>query len=416
MKVQRIGLGLLVFLLTACGNQTLDSILGRGNTNDKITDPFLCDGSRLVKNRFIVNWKNGKTTVEHSENLELFKRKFLTPRMHEIQTAEYDVMVELKDYQTHSIISAIDSQSWGQNLTEVQAVWNQGIYGQGVKVGVVDAAIDYRHAQINPRLDQNHPEINGSNGRDDDGNGLVDDLYGWDFYQNIPDPRNIVNLQNTHGTHVSGIVLADHSKGQMRGIAPQATLVPANFMSANGSGSLGAGIAALKYVASRGARVINASWGGPGCSESLRSTISALANSNVLVVVAAGNDGLDLDRTPDYPASFNLGNQLNVGASNRNNYLTTWSNSSYNFVHIAAPGDEIFSTVYGGYAYMSGTSMAAPFVSGAAALLWSVKPNAHYSQIRQALLNSVDVHNMRVSSQGRMNVRKAVDEIRRLVP
>lgn len=419
MFVRRIELGLLVaaFLsLTACADKNLDTVFPQGANNPKPSDPDACTGSALVKNRFIVTWENGKTTVEKSENAELFKRRFLQPKLAQIRYVEFDQDVRLRDVQTYEMTTAATTQYWGQTMTEAQSVWDQGVYGQGVKVGVVDAAVDYRHSQIAPRLAVNTLEKNGSTAVDDDGNGFVDDQYGWDFYQNLPDPKSLVSYQNSHGTHVSGIILADHAYGSMKGLAPQANLVPANFMSANGGGSLGDGIAAIKYVASRGVKVINASWGGPACSETLKKTISALASSNILFVVAAGNDGLDLDNSPDYPANYNLGNQITVGATNVNDFLTTWSNSSYNFVHLGAPGDNIFSTISGGYAYMSGTSMAAPLVTGAAALLWSVKPQASYLQIRQALLNSVDGRNLRVSSQGRLNLRKAVDEIKRLVP
>lgn len=422
MLVRRIGLGLIITFslsLIACSDKNLDDVFPQGKTDPKPAPPPVpddCDGSRLIQNRFIVTWENGRTTVEHSENSELFKQKFLKPRLHSIKYVEFDQEIRLRDVQTSSVEAAASLRNWGQEITEAQSVWDQGIYGQGIKVGVVDAAVDYRHSQIAPRLAANSSESNGITARDDDGNGFVDDLYGWDFYQNTPDPVNLVGFENSHGTHVSGIILGDHTTGSLKGLAPQATLVPANFMSANGSGSLGAGIAAIKYVASRGVRVINASWGGPACSQTLKNTIGSLANSGILFVVAAGNDGLDLDVSPDYPANYNLANQITIGATNINDYLTTWSNSSYNFVHLGAPGDSIFSSVSGGYAYMSGTSMAAPFVTGAAALLWSVKPNATFTQIKQALLSGVDSRNLRVSARGRLNLRKSVDEIRRIVP
>jgi subtilisin family serine protease len=410
MRVRWIGLYLLSTLLfTACADKSLDDIFPQSQNKPVESN---CLSSSHIRTRFIVTWENGKTTLEKSESAELFREKFLKPRLYQIKHVEFDQNVKLHNT---AAVSATTLDAWGQQMVELQAVWDQNIKGQGIKVGVVDAAVDYSHPSINSRLAQNTAEVSGQNLVDDDGNGLVDDKYGWDFYQNVPDPKNIVSSTNAHGTHVSGIILADHNTGSMKGVAPQATLVPANFMG-GGSGSLGAAIQALKYVASRGVRVINASWGGPACSETLRQTIAGLANSNILFVAASGNDGLDLDSTPDYPANYNLQNQVNVAATRSTDMLTTWSNNSFTFVHLGAPGEYIVSTVPGGYASMSGTSMAAPFVTGAAALLWSAKPSATYAQIRQALLNGVDVRNYRVSTRGRLNVRRALEELNKLVP
>jgi subtilisin family serine protease len=399
----------LIFLC-ACSNKSASTVFPESALGK---DPP-CTGEQ-IKTRFIVQWEDGHVTVVHSENRDVFMEKYLQPNVALIRHVEYDRRVTLRDQvQMVPQVTTFETNDWGHQIVQADAVWSQGVLGAGVKVGVVDAAVDYTHVQIAPRLDVNQAEANGVAGKDDDGNGHVDDIYGWDFYANKAQPD--VSSTNIHGTHVAGIILADHTTGSMMGMAPKATLVPANFMDSSGGGNLGDAILAIKYVVSRGAKVINASWGGSYCSQSLRDTISSLNDQGVLFVVAAGNDGVSLDTNPEYPAAFGLPAQLTVGATRSTDMFAAFSNTSYTLVHLGAPGDGIYSTVPGGYAFLSGTSMATPFVTGAAALLWSAKPNATLAQIKQALLSSVDVKDYRVMTQGRLNVKAALDKIRQLVP
>jgi subtilisin family serine protease len=282
---------------------------------------------------------------------------------------------------------------------------------------VVDAAVDYTQPQLVPRLAGNTAELNGKTGIDDEGNGYIDDYYGWDFLGNTNNPSALVSSSNGHGTHVSGIIAADHTQGPVEGLAPGAQIIPANFMDSTGSGSLGTAIVALQYVAQRGAKVINASWGGSACSQSLKNVMSSLSSQGVLLVVAAGNNGEDIDSSPDYPANFNFANQLNVASTTENDIMDTWSNYSYNLVHLGAPGDTIYSTFPGAtQAYMSGTSMATPMVTGTAALLWSFRPTATAAQIRQAILSGVDLRGLATTTKGRLNVSNSMTALKALVP
>lgn len=385
-----------------------------------------CGSDSRIPNSFLVRWKDGRLTTETSESADLFVQDFLTPHDEEILSVEFNKRLFVPQASVDSTISvnggsvtpnALDT--WGQYMVEAPAMWSQGVKGQGAIVGVVDANVNYYHPQIFPRLLVNTTEQNGTPGVDNDGNGYVGDVYGWDFNGNRAEvPANERPPTNKdHGTHVAGIIAADHNSGFVLGLAPSAKIVPANFMGSDGSGNLSNAIKAINYVVQRGARVINASWGGCFRSQALADTIAAMAAQNVLFVAASGNEGADLDSRPEYPAAFGLPNQLTVAATGSSDRQTIWSNSSFSLVHLSAPGENILSTIGNNSSgYMDGTSMAAPYVSGAAALLLGVRPNATYAQLKQALLNSVDVKDYRTLTRGRLNVRKAVDEIKRLVP
>ena len=394
--------------LSACGNpkssQTVFPENGSLASN-------ACAGQKL-QSKFIVQWEDGRFTVEAGLDGDSFSKEFIEPNIEQIRHVEFDRVIHLSTSQVAE--AAAPSDSWGQDRILANASYNQGFYGQGVKVGVVDSGVDVNHPQILPRIAINTVEIPG-NGIDDDGNGIVDDYYGAKFVSSKESART----PSPHGTHVAGIIAADTS-GPIKGVAPQAQIIPAQFISDSGSGSLGDAILAMQYAASRGAKIINASWGGAPCVESLKNSFSSLEKAGILVVVAAGNDGRDVDLYPEFPASFNLSNQITVAAASFTDFMTAWSNSGFNYVHVAAPGEDILSTVPGNrYAYMDGTSMAAPFVSGTAALLWSARPQATVQQIRTAILSSVDVqsgHEYKVSTRGRINVQKALDKLRALIP
>jgi subtilisin family serine protease len=218
-----------------------------------------------------------------------------------------------------------------------------------------------------------------------------------------------------HATHVAGVIGANQG-GQVTGMAPQSQIMGVSFMDTSGTGTLGNAILALQYAAQHGAKIINNSWGGPGCMATFQSAMQDLSNQGILLMVAAGNDGADLSQSPTYPAVFNLPNQITVAASQENNYMATFSNSSWTLVHLAAPGQDIYSTVTGAsYAFMSGTSMATPFLTGAAAVLMGAVPNATPAQIKAALLAGVDSGPFRVVTQGRLNLQKALQQLQSAV-
>ncbi|MCE3009441.1 MAG: S8 family serine peptidase [Proteobacteria bacterium] len=411
--------GLLSGLLISCANKKSSSSVfpesSQGTTG--------CAAEKL-ETQFIVQWEDGRITVEKGENAELFKDRFISDKLQEIRHVEFDKPVRLDqaDFQTEALNPQFFTpDNWQITSVKADQVWSQGVTGQGVTVAVVDAPVDRRHVQLRNQILINSAELNGRPGIDDDNNGFIDDVYGWDFFSNKSDPTLPIYYED-HGTHVAGIVGADHSTGAMRGIAPQVKILPVNFMSENGEGTLGGAIQAMKYAAARGAKIINASWGGSSCSQSLAEAVASLNSRGVLFVAASGNDGADFDFSKMgwvYPAVYNYSHQVTVAATNKFDYITDFSNKSFSLVHLGAPGFDIISTVNGGYYKMSGTSMATPLVSGASALLWSAKPQATAQQIKQALLSGVDVipgKESKTSSRGRMNVLKSLDQLRRMIP
>ena len=400
-----------VLLLISCSPKSSDSVFDSDNLGSSS-----CSGQAL-STRFVVQWENGEFTVETAPSAEHFKKHFLEPQLEKIRKVEYDRMVQFeRDTDRVSVAATMPApDTWGQDIIEASTAWGQDVLGQNVTVGIVDSFVDVSNPQLAPRIAYNTKEIPG-NGIDDDGNGYIDDYAGYTFISN---PSTGSTLSD-HGSHVSGIIAADHTKGLIKGIAPQAKIIPAPFIDGKNGGSIGDAILGMQYVTSRGARIINASWGGAPCMASLRNAFETLNQKGILIIVAAGNNGVDIDYSPDYPAAFNMPNQLTVAASNVNDFMPSWSNKGFGLVHLAAPGSEILSTITRNrVGLMDGTSMAAPFVSGAAALLWSDRPSATVYDIKMALMRSVDVvpnHEYKVQTLGRLNVKKALTEIRKLVP
>lgn len=232
-------------------------------------------------------------------------------------------------------------------------------------VAVIDSGIDFGHPDLAGRIWVNTREIPG-NGIDDDGNGYPDDVQGWNFVANNNFPQDDFG----HGTHVSGIIAAGANGIGVMGVNPNALIMPLKFLDANGSGDLANAARAIYYAVDNGAKIINASWTGGGYSKSIDDAIRYANSKGVVFVAAAGNSARNLDRSTEYPASYRAPNVVGVAAIDSKGRLASYSNTGANFVEIAAPGSGIYSTYLGGgYATLSGTSMAAPFVSGVLSLL-----------------------------------------------
>lgn len=400
-------------MLSACGGvKTTDTVF------PSATD--ICAES-ASQNRFIVGWEDGTYSVEQGDSPEKFRSEFVSKNLHLIRHVDQDQRLKIQiDKSDASQFEGDDvttqALNWGPSAIDAQALWGQNIEGAGVIVGVVDGMVDANHPQLTSNILVNSGEI-PNNGVDDDQNGFVDDYKGVQINSDKNDP-----VQNRHGTHVTGIIAADPSQGAIDGVAPKVKVLPAQFISNDGGGSIGDAIIALNYVANRGAKIINMSWGLDPCMDvpNLRSTLSDLNSRGLLLVTAAGNGdssgiGINMDSTPAFPSAYNFSNQINVAASTMSQFLGGFSNYGTKLVHVAAPGVGIYSTTpMNQIETMNGTSMAAPMVSGAAALLWSAIPSATAAQIKQALLSSVSKPSvpLRVSSGGVINVYDALTQLR----
>lgn len=303
-------------------------------------------------------------------------------------------------------------QTGGSNDADIDAVEAWDIQtGSDIIVAVLDTGVDYNHPDLSANIWSNGGEI-PNNGLDDDNNGYVDDVRGWDFANSDNNPMD----DNNHGTHVSGTIAARGNNGTgITGVNWSARVMPLKFMNAAGVGNLAGAISAIQYAIDNGARVINASWGGPGFSNALNNAVGAANNAGILFVAAAGNNSANTDVSPNYPAGFNQANILSVAATDATDGLAGFSNFGANSVDLGAPGVSILSTIRNnGYASFNGTSMAAPHVAGAAALILASNPTMSLSALKNTIMNSTDPIAAlagRSVSGGRLNVFNAVSSI-----
>ena len=275
------------------------------------------------------------------------------------------------------------AEQWGFTRVGADRVWSEITSAPGSVIAIVDTGVDYTHPDLKGVLWENPGEI-PNNGIDDDGNGYIDDRRGLDVTTGRGDPMDRLG----HGTHIAGIIagLPKNGKG-VRGVLPNAKILALRIFDDQGFGSLSYALEALGYIEQLrkkgvGVRAVNASWGGCGPSEVMKSLIERLGALGVVVSAAAGNEGENNDRVPQYPASFALSNLLSVAALSVDGKLGTFSNYGLKSVSIAAPGDGIVSTVLNGqYAYYFGTSMAAPYVTSAVALLAAREPDLSAEQL-----------------------------------
>ena len=295
---------------------------------------------------------------------------------------------------------------------EVAPLWQAGITGdKRVVVAVIDTGIDHLHPDLADNIFTNAGEIAGNN-IDDDKNGFIDDVHGYNFEARNANARD----DHDHGSHCAGTIGGVGNNGVgVTGVAWNVTLMPLKFLSASGSGSLQGAVESINYARMMKVNVMSNSWGGGGFSQTLKDAIEATKEAGIVFVAAAGNDSSNNDASPAYPASYDISNIISVAATDNRDNIARFSNYGSTKVHVAAPGVKIHSTTKnGGYNSFSGTSMATPHVSGIVALMLSAHPEWNYEEIKNRLIQTsepVRALRRKVMAKGRVNAFNAMNGI-----
>ena len=384
-------------------------------------------GTSLQRSR-AVNEKYGASTIERFIGIGWERVKL--PSGHSVRSAvaaylgSADVEAAQPNYYYHLLATPNDpsyGSLWGMAKISAPQAWDLNTGSSTVVVANIDTGVKYDHEDLAANMWTNPGEIN-NNGIDDDNNGFIDDYYGYDFFYNDPDPLD----EHGHGTHTSGTIgaVGNNSTGVV-GVNWNVRIMAIKIYDSDGFGTTSAMlINAYNYVRMmklRGVniRVTNNSYGGCdeacGYDQATKDAIDALGSAGVLQVFAAGNDGLNIDTSPQYPAAYNSPWIISVANSTSSDTRNGGSNYGAANVDLAAPGTSILSTLNGTAAYgiLSGTSMSAPHVTGAAALLSSHNPSLSSASLKATIMNTVDVlpaWNGIVKTGGRLNVARALQD------
>ncbi len=397
--------------------------------NDILSSLLGCSCSPVAREYTLVP---GLTLVQLPPGVSETEARIILTQSPSILYAELDYELELLAVPSDSRFSEL----WGLNNTgqtggnldadiDAPEAWDIETGSSGVVVAVTDTGVYYTHSDLQDNMWVNTGEIPG-NGIDDDGNGYIDDIYGYDTGDNDGDPLDdSVSVYAGHGTHVAGTIGAVGNNGiGVTGICWDVAIMAVKIADANGSMWTDAAVAGIQYATENAADVMNASWGGYSFSQAVYDAIEAAEDEGILFVAGAANDAIDNDAVPFYPASYDLDNIISVMATNHADQITYYSNYGATTVDLAAPGGEqsytsdpcgILSTVpQNGYDFYQGTSMASPHVAGACAFLLSADPTLSYTDVKQILLTTVDpiegLDGLCVSG-GRLNIYNAVQEV-----
>ncbi|UFH56768.1 S8 family peptidase [Spirosoma sp. KNUC1025] len=411
---------------------------------DSVSSARQAAAGNFVPNEVLIKFKPQVADSKKAEILENIKgkvkEKIVTKLMERFGDSEGVTLVELPDQvldvvgrlkglknfieyaepnyiYTHDAVSNdtyfTNGSLWGmygattspanQYGSHAAVAWANNHTGTGsVYIGIIDEGYMYAHEDLVINAGKNPGEVAG-NGIDDDGNGLKDDVYGWDFAGN--DNTTFDGINDDHGTHVAGTIGGRGGNGKgVAGVCWNVKLLSAKFLGRTG-GTTANAIKAVDYFTNLKTRAVNPvnivatsnSWGGGGFSQGLYDAIVRANNAGILFIAAAGNESSNNDVTANYPSNYNVANVIAVASITNTGALSSFSNYGATQVDLGAPGSAIYSSVpvksggniVSGYASYSGTSMATPHVSGAAALYASYHPTASAAQIKSAILAAV---------------------------
>ena len=341
----------------------------------------------------------------------------------DIEYAEPDYLIE--PVQAKSANDPYYSRLYGLNNTgqnggvtdadiDAPEAWDTTTGSSGTVVAVIDEGVDINHPDLQGNIWKNTDEI-PDNGRDDDNNGYVDDVNGWDFYNEdntVYDPDPVTGNGDEHGTHVAGTIAAEGDNGRgITGVNWRANIMPLKFLGPRG-GYTSDAVEAINYAVANGAKISNNSWGGGGFSRSMSDAIARADAANHLFLAAAGNSGVNTDNTKHYPSSYTNSNVVSVAATGSGDKLASFSNFGASTVDLAAPGVGILSTLPNeSYGSFSGTSMATPHVAGVAALIKSQNPDLGNADLKARILQSVEKKDQlkgKMVTGGRLNAAGAL--------
>lgn len=409
-------------------------------------NPDAYDASRIL-----VRFRPGAAADQHIQwGTALGPEVSLIPGLHEVwlspdtsveaalQAYRQDsrVLYAEPDYRVQLSLTPNDPQFtglWGLNNTgqtggvadadvDAPEAWDVTTGSPSMVVAVIDTGVDYTHPDLAANMWVNPGEL-PNNRIDDDGNGFIDDVHGYDFVNNDGDPQD----DFFHGTHVAGTIGALGNNGiGVTGLNWQVQIMALKFLDSNGSGSTADAVRALNYAVANGATISNNSWGGGPFSQALYDAIANAGSAGHIFVAAAGNDGSNNDLFPFYPAGYDLPNVIAVAATTHTDGLASFSNYGARTVDLGAPGENILSTLptfstpamgsYGlptYYGTISGTSMATPHVAGVVALVWGHSPGLTSTEVINQVLATVDVMPslQQTVTGGRLNAAAAMGNL-----
>lgn len=408
------------------------SLLSKGITLDRAitkSDPLLF----VVKTERKNTLKKIEALLNSDDSIEYVEPNFIYELVRPVESFSLEDLINpTSDYKEDPYTPKDPqfSKLWGLNNTGSNAPGGEsGVVGadidaikawaiesgsKDVKIAIIDTGIDYNHPDLVDQMWVNEAELNGVGGVDDDGNGYVDDIHGYDFANNDGDPLD----GHSHGTHCAGTIGASHNDRGVAGIMKDVNLVAVKFLTDGGSGSTDNAIKAIDYAIKIDVDIMSNSWGGGGYSRALEEAIQRASEAGIVFTAAAGNSSENNDASPHYPSNYQVPNVVSVAATTNADELASFSCFGRSTVHIAAPGHKILSTTKNGqYASYSGTSMATPHVTGALGLLIAQNGRMDHLVLKERLLyTSEPLTGLRgkAITSGRLNAFNLVSNTRPL--